>query len=276
MLFRAVVLTLSMVSLLVACGSTTTVAAPDKEAAAAPAAAPAAPAANPLCSGEESVVKLKTSDGVNLEADYWAASEPNKGAVVLVHMIPPNNNRKGYPGRFRSMLSKHGLSVINVDRRGAGNSEGEPKEAYKGPKGRLDVEAAVKFLLDGEKACPVDRSKLVFIGASNGTTSVLDYTVQREASLPEPAALIFMSPGGYTEGQNRISEHRAALDKLPILWLHPSSEPWSKTYMGGKPAGWLFIQRGEQHGTRMFDGKDLEAQTVADIDGMVQRYAGSR
>ena len=65
-------------------------------------------------------------------------------------------------------------------------------------------------------------SAIALVGASNGTTSVLDYTVGHDPALPAPEALVWMSPGGYTENQNRISQNLDVLSTLPLLWLFPT------------------------------------------------------
>ena len=94
---------------------------------------------------EAQVETLKTRDGVTLKADYYPAS-PGAPGVVLLHMIPPHWERSSWPTEFIGALHKRGWSVINIDRRGAGESGGVAKEAYEGENGRYDVEAAVKRL----------------------------------------------------------------------------------------------------------------------------------
>lgn len=223
------------------------------------------------CGGAEEVVHFTTEDGETLEADWWPAGTANAGAVVLLHMIPPSNDRSGYPGHVRAAFHDLGVSVLNVDRRGAGGSTGDATAAYEGAGGRLDAEAAVRFLLDPKQACPADGSKLVLVGASNGTTSVYDYLVGHDAALPRAAAVIFMSPGGYTENQNPMPTDPAgilALDR-PLLWLFPTNEPYSTAFMPDAPDAWRFVENGTQHGTRMFDGGALETSTVAEMTAWI-------
>ena len=69
-------------------------------------------------------------------------------------------------------LVERGFTVLNVDRRGAGDSGGVAREAYTGPNGRLDAVAARAFLLDS--ACGVAPDRIAFVGASNGTTTIVD------------------------------------------------------------------------------------------------------
>lgn len=221
------------------------------------------------CGGDEVVVEFTTSDDVTLKADLWPASEPGKGAVVLFHMIPPTYHRGNWLQRVRAAIHDLGVTVLTVDRRGAGESGGVALEAYEGPGALQDMEAALRFLTDSSQACSVDAGRLVLVGASNGTTAVMDYTVAHDPVLAGPAALIWMSPGTYTENQNTIADHRQTLDALPILWLYPTNEPWSQDFVSAAPAGWSFVERGDQHGTKMFDGGDLEQQTLSELTAWI-------
>jgi alpha-beta hydrolase superfamily lysophospholipase len=241
-----------MISLL-ACG-----AAPDE-------APPPAETTSGVCEATDDVVTFETQDGVMLTADLQPAASANRGAVVLFHMIPPSNDRSGWPKRVRNAMNDLDLTVLNVDRRGAGDSEGDPQDAYLGIGGRRDAEAAVSFLLSGAGTCGVDADRIALIGASNGTTSTLDYAAGHVDDLPDVAGLAWLSPGSYTEAQFRIDDRRNLLEATPILWLFPTYEDWSLAFVDGAPDTWTFVERGAAHGTLMFDGDELEDDTVADL-----------
>ena len=93
------------------------------------------------------VITLTTRDNVDLEADLYTGIDGKPG-IVLLHMVPPSNTRADYPANFIKKLTCHGWSVVNVDRRGAGGSDGTPEDSYFGPGGAWDVEAAVEALTD--------------------------------------------------------------------------------------------------------------------------------
>lgn len=215
------------------------------------------------CKTDWSVVSFKTSDGVMLEADYRPATKSGRGAVVLLHMIPPSWNRKSWPLRVRDLLAAGDVAVLSIDRRGAGKSQGVAKDAYIGPGGAKDVAAAIAFLTDPKRPCAASPKHIALVGASNGTTSVLDYTLSHATDAPHPSAMVWLSPGTYTEAQHKISVNRTVLDKLPLLFVHPSSEPWSETWMNGAAATWSFLQiKPGQHGTKLFDDGAMEAKTL--------------
>ncbi len=227
------------------------------------------PSVDPAPEGE-SVVTFETSDGETLEADWFPAESDGAGVVVLLHMIPPSNDRTGYPPRVREALHELGVNVLNVDRRGAGGSTGDAEAAYEGPGGQLDVEAAATYAFEQG----ADPDRMVLVGASNGTTSVFDYVVGRDGSVfPTPAAVVLMSPGTYTENQHAFPTEQA--DWLwnlswPWLWLYPTDEPYSEAFVPDAPGAWRFVQDGTEHGTNMFDGGDLEESTLSEITAWVE------
>ncbi|MCP4500799.1 MAG: hypothetical protein GY822_12630 [Deltaproteobacteria bacterium] len=229
------------------CGST-----PSSEPAANPDVTPAVDASVPIDCGEAEVVRFTTSDDVELVADYIPPSEPGRGVVVFFHMIPPSNDRTGFPLRVRESFSALGLGVLNVDRRGAGDSAGVALEAYEGPTAGLDVEAALRFVLADDRACVAASEKIMVVGASNGTTSVMDYVVNRsDASLPMPAAIAWLSPGSYTENQNSIADHNDVMSVLPVLTVHPANETWVAQFAGYSDAWKIVTLANGRHGTQI-------------------------
>jgi len=105
-------------------------------------------------------VTLRTSDGVRLRG--WYVSSRN-GAAVLV-----------FPGRTGAqrqarMLIAHGYGVLLVDRRGTGESDGEPN-GYGWGSG-LDIDAAVEFL---QGRPDVDRHRIGGLGLSVGGELLLE------------------------------------------------------------------------------------------------------
>ena len=194
---------------------------------------------------EAGVITMETRDGVSLVADYApvGASGP---AIVLLHMIPPNWDRTSYPSDFIATLNGEGWTVLNVDRRGAGDSGGTAVDAYEGPNGKWDAEAAVNQLTaDGF-------GPIGIIGASNGTTTALDYTVWSAAEGAAPVSwLVFMTGGSYTEAQNPVE----AAVSLPILYTYSTDErAWSVGQEEHNGGAWQFNEYADgDHGTKMFD-----------------------
>lgn len=221
--------------------------------------------------GDREVVTFQTADEITLTADLLPAETADRPAVVLLHQIPPHFDRTSYPERVLNSIAALNVTVLNLDRRGAGDSPWDtPVDAYEGPGGLLDVEAAVRFLIDSERPCAIDRDALTLIGASNGTTSVLDYTLAHAEDLPDTAKLIWLSPGTYTENQQPLADHRELLNALPILWIFPDSEPWSLDFGESAPDIWRFVEiEGGGHGTANFDDGALEEQQLGEILGWI-------
>ncbi|MCB9677249.1 MAG: alpha/beta fold hydrolase [Alphaproteobacteria bacterium] len=229
--------------ILAACTGSTAPAPVEEPAVAAPSPAPVAEVEPPAPSVKHTET-LQTRDGIELEADIWLG-EPGANGVVLLHMIPPHWDRTSWPTSFVEMLSKQGWSLCVVDRRGSGKSGGAPTDAYQGEKGKYDVEACVKRLQAH------GLGKLGIVGASNGTTSMLDYAVWAPGEgLPEPAVLGFMTGGPYTENQTGV----VLVEHIPAVFTFSQAErEWSGGLKGVSPK-WTFHEylTGD-HGTKMFD-----------------------
>ncbi len=211
------------------------------------------------------VVSLSTSDGVALQGDLYTTGMVGGPGAVLLHMIPPSNNRSNYPTAFIDKLVAAGITVLNIDRRGAGSSGGNAMEAYTGPNGVLDAVAARDFLV--AHACAPESSRIAMVGASNGTTSALDYAVfaAGDPVRDVPKAMVFLTAGSYTENQNTLANNRAVLDPLAIMFVYSTAESgWTAPLQAGAPSNWMFSEYpGGAHGTSMFTAKPESMDDVA-------------
>lgn len=203
---------------------------------------------------EAGAVELTTTDGVTLVADYHP-TEAGSPAVVLLHMIPPSWDRSSWPSGFIDALTAEGWTVLNVDRRGAGDSEGAPRAAYQGETAKWDADAAVAWLSSH------GHGPIGIIGASNGTTTALDYAVYAAATegAPAPAWLAFLTGGDYTEAQNPVENAVT----VPILYAYSTAErAWSVDQQTHDTGAWAFHEYAEgDHGTKLFDTAHAEELT---------------
>jgi uncharacterized protein len=109
---------------------------------------------------EHENVTFTTADGLRLSG--WYVPSRNHAAVIS---FP---GRKGTQDPAR-MLARHGYGVLLFDRRGEGESEGDPN-AW-GWAGHQDVEAAVRFL---QRRTDVERDRIGGIGLSVGGEMMLE------------------------------------------------------------------------------------------------------
>ncbi len=105
-------------------------------------------------------VSFKTSDGLTLEG--WYIPSKNRAAVIA------------FPGRAGSqrparMLARNGYGVLLFDRRGEGESDGDPN--IFGWKGERDVHAAVAYL---QQRPDVDPERIGGIGLSVGGEMMIE------------------------------------------------------------------------------------------------------
>jgi hypothetical protein len=105
-------------------------------------------------------VSFTTSDGLELRG--WYIPSKNRAAVIV---FP---GRKG-PQRQTRMLARHGYGVLLFDRRGEGESEGDPNAL--GWAGARDLDAAVAFL---RRRPDVDTDRIGGIGLSVGGEMMIE------------------------------------------------------------------------------------------------------
>ena len=115
-------------------------------------------------------VSFKTSDGLELEG--WYIPSRNGAAVIA---FP--GRMKGPQSRAR-FLARHGYGVLLFDRRGEGESDGDPN-SY-GWDGDRDVKAAIGYL---QSRSDVEPDRIGGIGLSVGGEMVLETAARH----PRPA-----------------------------------------------------------------------------------------
>lgn len=131
---------------------------------------------------------LKTTDGIDIVADYYLPKTPSTQGVLLVHMMPAT--RVSWK-MFATHMQEKGYHVLAIDLRGHGESTGGP-EGYKQfndedhQKSSFDLETAGEFL----KTKGVEVDHLSLVGASIGANLVLQYGALRGAK-----NIILLSPG---------------------------------------------------------------------------------
>ena len=215
---------------------------------------------------------LTTEDGVELIADLYTTGTVGDPGVILLHMIPPSNTKDNYPATFIEPLVARGLQVINVNRRGAPGSGGVASDAYLGDNGKYDALAARDFLVGHPCAVPSDA--IGVIGASNGTTTALDFAVYaaERAEIDQPAAMVFLSGGSYTENQHTVAESLAQLSAVPVHFAFPSAEAaWNRDIEALGVGAWSFVEYNPgDHGTRLLDAAPTSGPDAIDfLDGLL-------
>ena len=112
-------------------------------------------------------VELRTSDGLTLEGSYVPSQN---GAAVIVAF-----GRKGTQDPAR-MLARHGYGVLIFDRRGEGESDGDPNP-YAWNEGELDLLAAIQFL---KQRPDVEPGRIGGLGLSVGGETFLQTAAHSE------------------------------------------------------------------------------------------------
>ena len=137
-------------------------------------------------------VRLETSDGLELEG--WYVPSRNRAAVIA---FP---GRKG-PQQKARLLARHGYGVLLFDRRGEGDSEGDPNAL--GYDGEKDLRAAIDFLSHRRD---VDPNRIGGIGLSVGGELLLQtaaHTDELKAVVSEGAGIRSYREHLETEGAEK-------------------------------------------------------------------------
>jgi fermentation-respiration switch protein FrsA (DUF1100 family) len=146
-------------------------------------------------------VTLTTSDGVRLVGRLYRGPMPDSAALWVLY-CHGNAGNVTSRARFHQSLVGLGLSVLAVEYRGFGQSEGTPDEA-----GLVkDVECFYRYALDSLRVTP---SRIVIYGFSIGTGPATDLAVRVPAG-----GLVLEAP--YTSLPDRGQE---LYPFLPVRWL---------------------------------------------------------
>jgi hypothetical protein len=138
-------------------------------------------------------VAFTTGDGLRLEG--WYIPSRNRAAVIS---FP---GRKG-PQKPARMLARHGYGVLLFDRRGEGDSEGDPN--LLGWQGTRDIEAAIAFL----KTRPeIDDARIGGLGLSVGGEMMLQEAAENDelkAVVSEGAGIRSIREAVHLDGAEKV------------------------------------------------------------------------
>ena len=160
-------------------------------------------------------VSFRTSDGLELKG--WYIPSTNRAAVIA---FP---GRKG-PQRPARMLARHGYGVLLFDRRGEGESEGDPNAL--GWAGERDVNAAVEFL---RRRPDVDPYRIGGIGLSVGGEMMIEAAAESDglkAVVSEGAGIRSIREGlAIPQTRKRVEAVIAHLVVTPAIALFSNDRP---------------------------------------------------
>ncbi|MCE8029989.1 alpha/beta hydrolase [Halomonas daqingensis] len=225
-------------------------------------------------------VELQTADGLLLDA-WWIPVEDARGKLLFFH-----GNAGNISHRLDSILQFHrlGLSVLILDYRGYGRSEGRPSEEGTAQ----DARAGWRWLTEQQEA---SADEIVLFGRSLGAAVAAELAASL-APQGQPAAVILESPFRSVPalGQQLYPflpvRWLATLDypteryvthiESPLLVIHsrddeiiPFSEGEAVYRAANEPKELLTIRGG--HNTGFIDS---EPDYSAGIDAFLERYAG--
>jgi dipeptidyl aminopeptidase/acylaminoacyl peptidase len=161
----AILATLLLAALLVACGGSkkndTPSATETPTATAQPTAAEGKPTAEAAVTGvANEPVRFETTDGVAISGHLYSTAGPKRQVVVLAHEYPKDQTAWT---AFAQELANRGVDALTFDFRGYGETGGDKDVS----KIDLDLEASVRFISSR------DYARVYVFGASMGGTAAL-------------------------------------------------------------------------------------------------------
>src|SRR6266852_600368 len=156
------------------------------------------------------VVDLSAADGTKLKATFYAAGKAGPG-VLLLHQC--NQQRKGWDG-LATQLAAAGISVMTLDYRGYGDSEGKapkdlpPAEGAKvlNEKWPGDVDVAYGYLISQ----PGVNAHVVGAG---GASCGVNQAIQLARRHADVKSLVLLSGNRDRDGRAVLSKS----EKMPVL-----------------------------------------------------------
>jgi len=156
------------------------------------------------------VVELTATDGTKLKATFFSAGKTGPG-VLLLHQC--NLQRKGWDG-LATQLAAAGISVLTLDYRGYGESEGKapkdlpPAEAAKvlNEKWPADVDVAFTYLVSQPG---VDAR----VAGAGGASCGVNLSIHLAMRHPEVKSLVLLSGNADREARAFLEKS----EKMPVL-----------------------------------------------------------
>jgi pimeloyl-ACP methyl ester carboxylesterase len=213
-------------------------------------------------------VDLKTSDGTQLKASYFAASKPGPG-VLLLHQA--NRDRKSWDG-VASQLASAGINTLTLDMRGHGESGGKA-----GDKITDNIDEAFQYLVSQPG---VNRD---LIGAGGAGWLGVGYSVEFARQHPgEVKSLVLLSGETLQDGLQFLrqasqlpglfvvaddDEYPPTVEAMELLYI-TSSSPGKKFvhYSAAQDAPWIWYETS--------DASKVPAKADQDTRSRAGRYRG--
>lgn len=146
-------------------------------------------------------MRIRTLDGVSLEATLWGPARPSGRAVVIASAT---GVRKRYYAPFAAWLARQGFAVVTFDYRGIGASSSEGTEPSMHDWGEHDLAAVVSWAA---------------ANLGDGSTSIVGHSVggQLVGLLPDAARVSALVTVASQSGDYRLWPLPARL-AMALLW----------------------------------------------------------
>ena len=205
-------------------------------------------------------IQLQKEDRINLAADYYPSTKKNgnENGIILLHML--NSNRKSWEPIEADLLNL-GYSVISIDMRGHGESNGDWKKFSQDDFNKmvLDAKAGKDYLISQG----IEKDRIVVIGASIGANTALNFA----AADPDIKTIVLLSPGlNYRGVETETSASQFSGSVLCVVSEEDTYSFDSVNILFDKVSGQKkrIDYQNAGHGTRMFDSEPELKEKILD------------
>ncbi|MFT5431940.1 MAG: alpha-beta hydrolase superfamily lysophospholipase [Myxococcota bacterium] len=213
-------------------------------------------------------LRLKTTDGLTIAADWHAPTGKLKGAIVALHMF---KSKRSAWDPMLAPAAEAGFGVLTLDLRGHGQSAKQGKKNLaKRVRARdaalfnamhLDVAAAVEWLNQEQK---IGSERIILFGASVGCSVALDYGARNQTI----GGAVLLTPGKKYLGVDSMA-HITKWAGRPVLMVSSKEEadkgaiPLYEATPAPRGSLVMTLPQTQIHGTNMFGKvKKIESRLV--------------
>jgi len=182
---------------------------------------------------EKKIFKISSTDGLNIEADYWKYSAGSKQPVIL--LCHQAGWSKGEYVKTGEWISSLGYDVVAIDQRSGGEVNGVVNQVHKQAKrkklatdylsAKKDIQSVLYFL-----SKKFINRKVILVGSSYSSALALRLAGEEHQALK---AVVAFAPGEYFKDKKDLSSVLPQI-KIPVFVTGTKNEVKTRAHLWSK------------------------------------------